>query len=229
MERVEVTDEWLYKYMPVVDAEIIQELECLVDKDYEFSRKFKRQMKHLISREAHPWIWAVKNLMKRVAVFFVGVIGIALIFTMSVEAYRKKIFETIKTYFDDRVIYDFSVTDQSDMQNHYIPSYIPNGYKEIERFSSEINLSIVYENEEGKLIIWEQMLVTEAAFVLLDTEYDCYENVEIDGRSIDIFLYDSGFVGAYYECEQYVFTLTADYLSIEEVICMLDSIVLLDE
>ena len=71
MERVKVTDEWLYKYMPVVDAAIIQELEGRVDTEYEFSRKFERKMKRLIKREAHPWIGVVQNIIKRVAVFFV--------------------------------------------------------------------------------------------------------------------------------------------------------------
>lgn len=229
MERVEVTDEWLYKYMPVVDAAIIQELECLIDKDYEFSHKFKRQMRHLIRKEAHPWIGIVKNLMKRVAVFLIGVIGATLIFTMGAEAYRKKFFETIKTFFSNSVFYNYSMTDQIDKISYYIPTYIPNGYKEIEKKSSDASLGIVYEDQEGKLITWNQTLVNEATTVLLDTEYNSLVKIEFEDGRIDIALYDSGYVCAYYEYDHYIFILTADYLSIEEVVFIIESMALMEE
>ena len=35
MKRIQVTDEWLYQYMPVVDEAIIRELESQVDESYE--------------------------------------------------------------------------------------------------------------------------------------------------------------------------------------------------
>lgn len=224
MEHVKVTDEWLYKYMPVVDAAIIQELESLVDTEYEFSRKFERKMKRLIKREAHPWIGVVQNIMKRVAVFFIGVIGITLIFTMSVEAYRVKFFETIKTFFEDSVFYNYFAIEDKSKFTHYVPSYIPLGYFEIDKMSSETNLSIMYENENGELITWDQMMVTETSNVLMDTEYDSLEKVEMDGYTIDVALYESGYASAYFEYEQYVFVLTADSLAIEEIKSIFESI-----
>ncbi len=57
-------------------------------------------MKKLICREFHPWIYAMQNALKKVAIFFVGVLGAAFVFTMSVEEYREKLFDTIKTYFE---------------------------------------------------------------------------------------------------------------------------------
>lgn len=224
MERVKVTDEWLYKYMPIVDAAMIQELESRVDTEYEFSRKFERNMKRLIKREAHPWIRVVQNIMKRVAVFFIGVIGIALILTMSVEAYRVKFFETIKTFFEDSVFYNYSAIEDESEFTHYVPSYIPLGYFEIDKMSSETNLSIMYENENGELITWDQMLVTETSNVLMDTEYDSLEKVEMNGYTIDVALYESGYASAYFEYEQYVFVLTADALTIDEIESIFESI-----
>lgn len=43
MKCVEVTEEWLYKYMSVVDAAIIKEFERRIDKNYEFSHEFKKR------------------------------------------------------------------------------------------------------------------------------------------------------------------------------------------
>ena len=69
MKWVEVTEEWLYKYMSVVDAAIIKEFERRIDKNYEFSHEFKKKMRYLIVQEAHPWIGMTQRIMKRVAVF----------------------------------------------------------------------------------------------------------------------------------------------------------------
>jgi hypothetical protein len=181
-------------------------------------------MKRLIEREAHPRMGLIKNIMKRVAVFFIGVIGITLIFTMSVEAYRVKFFETIKTFFEDSVFYNYFAIEDEGKFIHYVPSYIPPGYFEIDKMSSETNLSIMYENENGELITWDQMIVIETSNVLMDTEYDSLEKVEMDGYTIDVAVYESGYVSAYCEYEQYVFVLTADSLAIEEIKSIFESI-----
>ena len=39
-----VTDEWLYKKMPIVDAAMVKRLEDDIDKEYVFSDKFIRHM-----------------------------------------------------------------------------------------------------------------------------------------------------------------------------------------
>ena len=54
MQQIEVTDEWLYQYMPIVDEAIIRELEESTDYEYRFSAKFERKMRRLIWKEAHP-------------------------------------------------------------------------------------------------------------------------------------------------------------------------------
>lgn len=223
MEHVKVTDEWLYKYMPVVDAAIIQELESQVDKEYEFSRKFERKMKRLIKREAHPWIGVVKNIMKRVAVFFIGVIGITLIFTMSVEAYRVKFFETIKTIFEDSVIFSYFVSQETEAFQNNEPTYVPEGYSEVNRIENEIDLIIIFENEIGEQIVWEQKLVADSSSILFDTEYDIQETRNINGAEAIVYSYVDGYAMAYYEYEQYAYIITADNIMIEELFRIIES------
>ena len=41
---MQVTDEWLYEKMPIVDAAIMQRLEERVGKDYVFSNQFTKAM-----------------------------------------------------------------------------------------------------------------------------------------------------------------------------------------
>ena len=223
MERVKVTDEWLYKYMPVVDAAIIQELESLVDTEYEFSRKFERKMKRLIKREAHPWIGVVKNIMKRAAVFFIGVISATLIFTMSVEAYRERFFEAIKTFLEDSVLYSYFSDEKEIAFKNSEPTYVPEGYIELERIESDISLIIIYENDLGEQIVWEQKLVVDGGSMVLDSEYDSQETREIDGSIASVYLYSDGYVMAYYEHNEYVYLITADRLGSEELFQLIDS------
>lgn len=51
---MEVTDEWLYQHMPVVDNAMITALENQVDREYVFSKRFEQKMQKVIRREAHP-------------------------------------------------------------------------------------------------------------------------------------------------------------------------------
>lgn len=47
-------DELLYKYMPIVDEVLIEELESQVDEDYVFSEKFEKRMEHSCNSEIMP-------------------------------------------------------------------------------------------------------------------------------------------------------------------------------
>lgn len=50
MESIEVADELLYKYMPVLDKALIQHIENQVDTTWEFSQEFEKKMKSLIKK-----------------------------------------------------------------------------------------------------------------------------------------------------------------------------------
>lgn len=105
---MEVTDEWLYQYMPVVDNAMIKALEGQVDEDYVFSKRFERKMKKVIRHEAHPMLTGAQQLMKRVAIFFTGIVCAGLVLTLSVDAYRDKFFMTLKTLCEDATQYNYS-------------------------------------------------------------------------------------------------------------------------
>ena len=50
MRSMEVTDEWLYQHMPVVDNAMITALENQVDREYVFSKRFEQKMQKVIRR-----------------------------------------------------------------------------------------------------------------------------------------------------------------------------------
>lgn len=224
MKPIQVTDEWLYRYMPIVDEAIVRELEDNTDYEYEFSNKFKRRMNKLIWTEAHSWFITFSKISKKVGIFLFGMICSVFLLTISVEAYRIQFFETVKTIWEDSILYRYlKKTNIGEFQISE-PSYIPQGYEEAERIESDTMFSVVYENDLGEIITWDQMLVLDGGNLVVDLEYDSQIVKIIDGDEADIFLYSDGYVGAYYEHGEYVYLLTAESLSIEEICSILGSI-----
>lgn len=224
MEKISVTDEWLYQYMPIVDEAIIRELESSTDYEYQFSGKFERRMKKLIRREAHPWLEVFYRISKKAAVLFVCMISSLVIVSMSVEAYRVKVFDTIKTIWEDSALYSYFTNQNQEAFRCHEPGYIPEGYQETERILLEYWLSVTYTNEEGDMITWDQMLVQDEGEIVTDIEYDQQITKEINGMNVVISIYPDGFVSAYCEQDKYVYILTADEMSVDEVCLMFDSI-----
>jgi len=218
MEHVKVTDEWLYKYVPIVDAAIIRELENRSDINYEFSNKFERKMKRLIRKEAHPWLGTFYVMSKRVAIFLICILGATLAVVMSVEAYRNKFFETIITFLGDAYELRYESDEYPNQIEEYKePAYIPQGYQEIERIENANTLSIVYENDVGNLIVWEQDLIVDDGTLVIDSEYNLEVTEIINGMNVTLYIYNEGYVAAYFEESYYAYYLSADYMGVEEI------------
>lgn len=224
MERISVTDEWLYKYMPVVDEAIVRELEDNTDYEYQFTDKFQRRMKKLIRREAHPWMGVFYRLFKKTAILFACVAGALFVITMSVEAYRLRFFTTVRSIMEARILYSyFTDKDQGTIQCKE-PGCVPEGYQETERIMSEHWFSITYTDEDGNMITWDQFFVQDGQELIADAEYDRQITREINGNIAVILLYLEGDAYAYYEQGECVYVLTADNLNIDEMCSMLESI-----
>lgn len=225
MEKISVTDEWLYQYMPIVDEAIVRKLEDNTDYEYQFTDKFERRMKKLIRREAHPWIGVIYGLLTKAAILFACVAGALFVVTMSVEAYRTRFFETIRTVMEDRIRYSyFADKDQGTFQCKE-PGFVPEGYQETERNMSEHWFGVTYTDEDGNIIIWDQFLVQDGQEIIADTEYDRQITRKINGSNavFSLYLDGSGFV--YYEHGECVYVLTFDKLDIDDICFMLESMV----
>lgn len=223
-KKIRVTDDWLYKYMPIVDEAIIRELEKETEYGYHFSSRFERRMKKLIKREAHPWTGVFNRLSKRVAILFMCAISSIFVITMSVQAYRTRFFDTVKSIWEDSVLYSYFVDENQGNIQCNEPGFVPEGYQETERTVLEHWFSVTYADKDGKIITWDQMLVQDGGKLIVDIEYDQQVVKEINGKRIVISLYHDGFVQAYYEQGEYVYVLTADHLDIDEVCLIFDSI-----
>lgn len=224
MGKIQLTDELLYEYMPIIDKAMIQALEAEVDYDYEFSEKFEKKMKRLIWKEAHMWLRDFYRFVGRVAVFLICVLAVLFTVTLGVEAYKDGVFRSLKEVLDDSVIYKYFTDEEVPEFLEKEPSYLPEGYEEVSRISSDELLSIVYENEEGEQIYWDCMVVANGRYNVLDSEYEEEIILHINGEDLIISAYTEGFTTAYYEYDSCVCILNASDLDNDEICNIFKSI-----
>lgn len=225
MKQMEVTDELLYQYMPIADEMDLDALEAeIADEEIVLSKKFERRMKRLMWKEEHKWVAGFGKFMARVAVVMLCVLGVSLAVTMSVDAYRSKFFQTVQEIWEDSVVHTYDVGEEGQEFVPHEPSYIPEGYEEVERYETEKNLSIVYSNCEGDFIYWDQLLVEQSGWYVLDTEYDKKETREVNNGIVEILLYGDGIMYAYYTTQNYIYVINAETITSDDIISMIESI-----
>lgn len=219
MKKIEVTDELLYKYMPVADERELDALEAeLEHEEFVLSQKFENRMQRMIWKEKHKWIADFGKFMIKVAVVCFCFLCISLAVTMSVDAYRSKFFQTVQEMLgDDAVIhtYDTGLDEQGFVPHE--PTYIPEGYEEVERILGEDTLFIVYRNSDDEKIIWDQMMIASGDWNITDSEYCIQEYKKMEYGLLTISVYDDGQIRAYYETGRYVYIMTADRIEKEDV------------
>lgn len=224
MDKTQVTDELLYKYMPLAGEEILKELEQETDRTYSFSDKFDRKMKKLMRREAHPQRYAALSVAKKAAIVFVGAVSAFMAVTMSVKAYRTKFFETIRRFGNDYAVYNYqSNTADVELLEKLVPTYIPEGYEEVKWKIGDCDVELIYENGEGERIIWRQTTATKTTFIIIDSGYDEKRTVDAGGALLELYCCDTGKILGYCERENYIITCWSDAISAEDVLTIFES------
>ncbi len=218
MKQMEVTDELLYQYMPIADEMDLDALEAeIADEEIVLSKKFEKKMKRLMWKEEHKWVAGFGKFMARVAVVFLCIIGVGLAVTMSVDAYRSKFFQTVQEIWEDSVVHTYDVGEEGQEFVPHEPSYIPEGYEEVRRAESDTFISIEYMNSESNYIYWDQNIVGAGSWSTVDSSYET-QTIELNNSGvITIFYYGNDYLTAYYETEQYVYSIVADDLSDKEL------------
>lgn len=217
MSRIEITDEWLEKYMPLAGDAMLQELEeNMEEEDYDFSPEFEKKMERLIKKESHGWLGGAGKFMGKVAVAVLCVLGLSLAVTMSVDAYRTKFFQTAQELWEDSVIHTYFSGDEEQSFVPQEPAYVPEGYVEVSRYESEDMLSITYENEKAEKIHWDQFLALDEEMNVIDAEYEKHETIKIKKGIMNVYIYSDGYKVIYYEYKQYFFVLSGYSIDIKD-------------
>ena len=219
MQDIEVTDEWLYKYMPIVDEAIIRSLEENMGNAIEFSDHFETGMEQMIRREAKPWFAILNGVRKRASMIVVAIVSALLLTTLSVSANWYKVFvtstEAVPGGWNE---YRYTLTADTEERKARELQNVPEGYDEIERTLDDGGFSVIYENDLGEWIVWDQnFIVNRSALTLvLDAEYDDMVVTQINGADLIIYIYPYGKT-AYFEYGNNVFVALIDNMELEDI------------
>ena len=225
MSRIEITDEWLEKYMPLAGDAMLQELEeNMEEEDYDFSPEFEKKMERLIKKESHGWLGGAGKFMGKVAVAVLCVLGLSMAVTMSVDAYRTKFFQTAQELWEDSVIHTYFSGDEEQSFVPQEPAYVPEGYVEVSRYETEEMFSIQYVNADNLELYWDQRLAMDEAWNVMDNEFEKQEIVKIDKGIILISTYSDDYIVMYYEYEQYIYVISGYSIKLDTIIPIFESI-----
>ena len=190
-----MTDEMLYQCMPVLGNKLLETLPSDDALTYEPSEQFHKKMEQLIKRAELKEKWGVPvQTWKRVAAAIIVVLIGTITVSMSVEAFRKKVFEFIETIHETFV----STTYLEDAEMEFKPfkvGYIPRGYKLAIHDEMDNYFYQSYEKQVGdkieSLSIMQQQIY-EGLIIDINSECIKTETCIIQGCTAEIGYTDTG-------------------------------------
>lgn len=172
MSKFEITDEMLYRSCENVENYLLDQLPNEDELNHDFSDKFNGKMNKLIKYEKrNPVVNKIYKYSKSIAaILVVTTIGLFTL-TMSVEALRNQFFDVVKEVYDKFTSYVFSTTVDigEDSFEIKVPKYLPEGFKEIERLEGPNEVIIIYKNNHGEEITYQNYKINDV-HIVNDTE-----------------------------------------------------------
>lgn len=183
MDKNYISDDLLYKLMPIAEEIILDQIPPDNEIDYVFSKTFDKKMKKLIKESKRS---NITRALRKVAMIVLVALSIISVTIVSVEALRTRAFKIIKKVYDEFTEITFENTDgglyHDDIDFAIMkPHYIPEGYKEVDYIEMNTMVVLIYENDEGEKIMYRQNKIKEYGTVILDTEDSKVEDVLIKG------------------------------------------------
>lgn len=219
MERIQVTDEWLYRYMPMAAEAFLEDIEKEIDYKYEFTAGFEKKMKRLLRWERNR---SIRNAVYKVGKKCLHIAAVAMVFvflcSMSIEAYRIVFFDTIKTVWEDSFLYRYIADYKGDEQPEpHAPAYIPEGYVSAGENANELFIEYLYVDGAGRQLICQQEMIVEGRLVVYDSEYGEKTALSIKGYTAELYRNEDGTIYAYLELGSSIYTIFAEVLSVEDI------------
>jgi len=165
-----------------------------------FSPEFEKKMKILFKR-GKKFKNDVKKytagFLQKSAIIVLIILSVSFISLFAVEAVREEIYKIITTFYEKYIQVGFGDTNVQNLiadippeqiEETYLPSYVPDGYWEEKVSKSDNNVSAVYINNENQNIFYYQRLIS--AFTFIDGEDYIENDINISGMSGKIYEYN---------------------------------------
>jgi len=165
------------------------------DEKHKFSLAFESRMQKILKRakrfKGELKISALKTFQK-IGIIVLIILSISFVSLFTVEAIRKEIFNIITTFYEKYIGVSFESESSQNyiierIEETYLPSYVPDGYSEVEILKSDNNIIAIYINDKDEMIIYSQDLVR--ANMNIDGEDYTESDIIINGMSGKLFEY----------------------------------------
>ncbi|MFL8713106.1 DUF4367 domain-containing protein [Clostridioides sp. GD02377] len=195
MNDFKITDEELRKALENVELILISTVPKEDDIDYTFSKNFENKMKKLIKQETKKTLRKniynySRNIVAALLIIIIGLFAM----TMSVDAMREQFFNVIKEVYTKFTTYKFSINENIDMGkfNELNLSYLPKGFKEIDRINISNETFIFFSNDDGDEIVFNYSKIADTT-MKIDTEEAIIESVKINGIKAEYIIKNNEF------------------------------------
>ena len=218
MGQIKVTDDLLKDVLPKVSDELVKEWESETVENHEFSTGFDRQMKKFIRKHKNKHLKKELMVVGKIAAALLLLIGVCFFgSTMVARANLDVLFKKIEVALEDSSMFVYDKETDSYIFNMYEPGYVPEGYEEISRMVDDRIIFITYEDKQKKRIHWKQRIVETGMVSGTDNEYGDIIEKEYAGDKVIMRFYESGQKGLNYELGNFMFSIRADNISVEEL------------
>jgi len=202
-----IDEAYLYEHMPEAEKYLLAEIPPDEELNHKFSRRFERKMKALIKYERRtPKERKFYRGMKIACAALAVILFVAFGSVMSVKAYRFRIIEFFIEVFTEETSY--SVQEENPEGEIVVPvepGYVPEGYKIKERVVNESEYFVVFEQNYGNRIYYNQA-VPSMVGRYWDTEKSMVKEVPIGKQTVTL-VEENGVRTVYWSDEKYVYSV----------------------
>lgn len=165
--------------------------------------------KQSVKGRGYSFLKRINTAPKRIAT--VAAIAMVLMFSsaMSVSAFREPFIEMIQTIFSNHVELSFDGDKKDAITEVYGIGYIPEGFELIKESISDSAVFKDYEDSEGNIISFSQMITGNDTTVDVDNEQSNNYTINVDG--VEIFITEGirdDIKAAFWGADGYSFNLT---------------------
>lgn len=199
----------LKKALFIAGRQEIEAYKALPDEEVLFSKEFEEKVRAINKRRKSLFYKATKTVPRRIAVILIAAI-IAITMVVSVSAICiPPVLSFLVDIHDTFINISFEGTapdTPTNIEHMYVPSYIPDGYIEIESENYNKSATSIWM-KDSDMIILTQNTISEGTQISIDNEGVDYKTIWINTNKIYYYNKD-GYYYMIWDDRGYIYTLT---------------------
>lgn len=222
--RKRLDDDFLYEKLPEAERKLVEELP-FEQPEHRFSFGFRRKMHLLLGRKLERERQIGYSVRKRILLTAAVLLFLSVGAFLSSEANRIRVFEFVIRRYPEytEIMVESDVNVPGDVMVEPVdPSYVPEGYQLKETIHNDMSYMLVYMNEKGTELYYDQGIITQSG-MHLDTEDAVVENVDVEGLKL-MTIEKKGHVMIYWHDDRHIFLLSGD-IEKDELMRMAESVI----